>query len=110
MEPIVIHIKDAPLGWEDDPHFVYIGRPGGKHPHAKWGNPYPIGQICKRCGQYHGTGGSTLACFEAYAQEAALPVNMLTGRVLVCFCKPNPCHGDVLVKLWREHNERVIPQ
>lgn len=23
----------------------------------------------------------------------------LRGKVLVCFCKPNPCHGDILAKL-----------
>ncbi len=26
-------------------------------------------------------------------------IDELRGKILGCFCKPNPCHGDVLVEL-----------
>ena len=32
----------------------------------------------------------------------------LNGTTLGCWCKPNPCHGDVLVKLVQEHNQNNI--
>ena len=28
------------------------------------------------------------------------------GKTLGCWCKPSPCHGDVLVKLVKEHFEK----
>jgi hypothetical protein len=32
----------------------------------------------------------------------ALPENAILG----CYCKPLPCHGDVIIKIWKElHNE-----
>jgi hypothetical protein len=31
----------------------------------------------------------------------ALP--SLGGMTLVCWCRPRPCHGDVLVEAYREH-------
>ena len=32
-------------------------------------------------------------------------IPLLAGKTLGCWCKPNPCHGDVLVKLVQEHLE-----
>ena len=32
-------------------------------------------------------------------------IPLLVGKTLGCWCKPNPCHGDVLVKLVQEHLE-----
>jgi hypothetical protein len=32
-------------------------------------------------------------------------IPLLVGKTLGCWCKPNPCHGDVLVKLVREYLE-----
>lgn len=29
----------------------------------------------------------------------------LQGKRLGCWCKPNPCHGDVLIRLLAEHNK-----
>ena len=38
----VINIKNAPKGWQNNPDYVYIGRP------SKWGNPFRIGKSCSR--------------------------------------------------------------
>jgi hypothetical protein len=72
------------------PGAVYIGRP------SKWGNPFVIGR--------DGTRGAVVAKYRAWlsgnpALMAALPE--LCGKDLVCWCAPQACHGDVLLKLAR---------
>lgn len=72
------------------PADVYIGRGRG----SKWGNPFVIGQ--------DGDRAEVIRKYEAWLQQqpallAALPE--LRGKTLVCFCKPQACHGDVLAKL-----------
>ena len=67
---------------------VYIGRP------SKWGNPFVIGK--------DGTRTQVIAKYEAWLRRqpalmAALPE--LRGKVLGCWCAPQPCHGDVLARL-----------
>ncbi len=67
---------------------VYIGRG------SKWGNPYIIG-----------VDGNRMLCIQKYKEYimqkpellACLPE--LLGKNLVCYCKPQPCHGDVLIDL-----------
>ena len=92
---------------------VYIGR-AGRGELGTFGNPYKVGVTCERCGVVHGTGESTLPCFEAYLIERVQtdPVFKarllaLRGKVLGCFCKPKPCHGDVIVKWLSE--QPVVP-
>ena len=48
--------------------------------------------------------GSTLAEYEQYVRRNPALVHeipLLAGKTLGCWCKPNPCHGDVLVKLFQ---------
>ena len=80
---------------------VYIGRAGHGND-GYFGNPVAIGRKCPICGLVHNTGGSTLPCYTKYLiqklqdSEFKNKVKGLHGKTLVCFCKPNPCHGDVL--------------
>ena len=77
-----------------EPYDVYIGRG------SIWGNPFTV--------QEHGRD----ICIQMYEQyirerlsnEPALVQELLTlkGKTLGCFCKPKPCHGDILVKLIQE--------
>jgi hypothetical protein len=78
---------------------VYIGRQcymgGWKLPKSKWANPFSI----KDC---NGSAKIAVEKYRKYIQEqptlmAAL--GELEGKVLGCWCKPQPCHGDVLVSL-----------
>ena len=69
---------------------VYIGRG------TKWGNPYVIGQ--------HGSRDEVIAKFkkDLWQKMKAGTITYtdlleLKGKRLGCFCKPQPCHGDVLV-------------
>ena len=71
------------------PDAVYVGRP------SKWGNPYPIQGTLTR--------EDVVQMFRVYA-EAVLEkepdwLKPLTGKDLVCWCAPKPCHADVLLEL-----------
>ena len=67
---------------------VYIGRG------SKWGNPFRIGQDGFRSQVIEKYRAHLLASPDLLA---ALPE--LKGRTLCCFCKPAPCHGDILAEL-----------
>lgn len=88
MKTRVVHCKR-------EPYDVYIGRP------SKWGNPFS-----------HKEG--TLAKYRVFTREEAIQkyrewimtqqhlladLHELQGKRLGCWCKPLPCHGDVLVEL-----------
>lgn len=88
------------------PGSVYIGRVG-KGESGYFGNPYAVGEKCRRCGVVHNAGGETFPCYELYLNERASlepefrrAVEQLRGKFLWCpgGCKrrDEPCHGDVL--------------
>jgi Domain of unknown function (DUF4326) len=96
----VVNLFKCPVGWMDDPSYVYIGRPG-KGMTGYFGNPFK-----KEPGEDI---GSTLDRFEEWARRRLahdeayrIRVGKLFGKKLVCFCAPKPCHGDVLAKLAAE--------
>lgn len=91
MTTTVANKYKLPLGWEKDPRYVYIGRPG------PWGNPYIM--------QGEDTRDEVIALFKKDFDHAVLfpegqwghkSVETLRDKVLVCFCAPKPCHGDVI--------------
>jgi hypothetical protein len=77
----VVHCKREPCD-------VYIGRP------SKWGNPFRVGP--------DGTRQEVIAKYRAWiVQQPKLmrALSELAGKTLGCWCKPEACHGDVLVEL-----------
>ncbi len=80
--------------------YVYIGRGHG----SVWGNPFTHiekGTLAKYVVPYD----QVLEKYEEYVRADAqlmLRIGTLRSKVLACFCKPKPCHGDVLVKIWNE--------
>jgi len=68
---------------------VYIGRP------SKFGNPFVIGQ--------HGDRAQVIKRFEEWllAQPKLVEAakQELRGKNLVCWCAPQACHGDVLMRI-----------
>lgn len=66
---------------------VYIGRPG------PWGNPFSIGKDGDRL--------TVISKYREWLQaQPALIERMkteLSGRPLVCWCYPLPCHGEVIL-------------
>ena len=75
---------------------VYIGRGRG----SKWGNPFVIDK--------DGTRGEVIAKFERYLCDSPLLAHIgeLRGKDLVCWCAPEPCHGDVLLRYANKHHTR----
>lgn len=65
---------------------VYIGRPG------PWGNPYRRGTVEQRIEAYRRRIWTHLEDGVLTIEELAA----LDGKTLGCWCKPGPCHGDVL--------------
>ena len=83
-----------------DKYDVYIGRVG-KGQDGYFGNPIRLTSEAQR--------GSTLEAYEKYLRkrletdsEFKTRFLELDGKTLGCFCKPKPCHGDVIVKLLEE--------
>jgi hypothetical protein len=74
---------------------VYIGRG------SKWGNPFSH----RRGTQARWIVESREEAIEAYREWVytqpylIASLHELRGKTLGCFCKPLPCHGDVLAEL-----------
>lgn len=75
---------------------VYIGRKcengGWSLPQSKWANPFRVS-------------GDQQAAVDKYREwimtqpDLLNSISELKGKTLGCWCKPLPCHGDVLVEL-----------
>ena len=72
--------------------YMDIGRP------FALGNPFHIGKDGDRL--------TVIAKFEAYARDNLNILNIIEdipeGTMLGCYCKPQACHGDVIIKIWKE--------
>lgn len=87
METKVVNIRT-------DSYDVYIGR-AGHGQDGYFGNPFKLKPGMDR--------GSTLNSYSAYFHnrltsdpEFRRRVQELKGKTLGCFCKPHPCHGDII--------------
>ena len=90
----VIHIKDSPKDWKNNPDYVYIGR-SGKGLNGFYGNPFRLYNETER-----------IECLERFTKwfimrldddkEYKQKILELKGKTLICFCKPALCHGDVI--------------
>jgi len=92
MSARVVHCKQEPFD-------VYIGRP------SKWGNPFTHIQDGNTKAKY--ICSSRKEAIEKYRQWITKGggryllqhIGELRGKTLGCWCKPQTCHGDVLVEL-----------
>ena len=86
---------------------MYIGRDMSHHVTgafgSKWGNPYKTRKKDKK---------SLKKCLKKYEEyvrsnpDLLNAVMELEGKELGCWCKPSPCHGDILIKLFKLLKER----
>lgn len=91
MKTKIVHCKK-------EPYDIYIGRP------SKWGNPFSHKP-------------NTLAEIKVASREEAIEkyrewiksqpellasLEELRGKILGCWCKPQACHGDILLELLGE--------
>ncbi len=97
-KPRVIHYGDR--FWFTDEELVYIGRamPRQGLKASPWANPYRIG--------VDGDRAQVIALYRANLEgrlsgdrELVDELAELSGKVLMCWCSPAPCHGDVLAEL-----------
>merc|ERR1719210_897323 len=94
-----------------DKYQIYIGRPQGKskpksgHPKVGWGNPFRMGSSSR---------GAVIREYTEWImkpEQAALRAEartLLKGKTLGCFCKPLPCHGDVLAVVANSANDAEL--
>lgn len=100
--------------WTDDPNNVYIARRGvvfindngakKRYPEKDsiWSNPFKIDK--------DGTREEVIAKYRRYIINKIHNENLfdklskLKGKNLGCWCKPESCHGDVLVELIEHYN------
>lgn len=80
------------------PYTLYIGRP------SIFGNPFPVGVNSRE---------SVIRKYFEYAINNKRLLesirNIPYNAILGCFCAPLPCHGDVIITLWRYmHDEDFI--
>lgn len=108
--PVVVNIKRGQA------YTVYIGR-AGHGLDGYFGNPVRRGHQCPVCGAVHHDRLATIDCFELYARRRLVEdatycrkVRALRGERLGCFCAPQACHGDVLVKLCCELHGIAVPR
>lgn len=95
--------------WMGNPNHEYIGRCGivfinkERFPKksSQWANPFTV----KKYGMER--------CLEMYEdwvrekikEEGIDELKKLEHKVLGCWCKPNKCHGDILIKILNELDE-----
>jgi hypothetical protein len=91
VAPLVVHCRRAPYD-------VYIGRPG------PWGNPFSWKD--DTLATWKTTREGCLPAYEAWLRSqpelVARARRELRGKVLGCWCKPGPCHGDILTRIANE--------
>ena len=69
---------------------------------SKWGNPYGYDKKSRN---------SLKKCLERYEEHIRRNPDLfnalteLEGKELGCWCKPSPCHGDILIKLLKERQD-----
>jgi hypothetical protein len=80
-----------------EPSDVRIDRP------SRWGNPYRIGQPWSDLIADRMTRADVIQRYRGWLQGQLIIdpafLEPLRGKVLGCWCKPLPCHGDVIVEL-----------
>lgn len=113
----VINLKGRkPQTVNEEKNELYIGRSifmgGWKLPKSKWFNPFKAGK--------DGTLDQVLVLYEKYVHDTGLikDIQELNGKILCCWCYPNPCHGNVLLRLlngehvnihnWEENKKKKI--
>ena len=104
--PRIINVKKQSLvklgyrdleHWLEDSNHVYIGRTNTRVKGAigsQWGNPYPEAKFGR---------AECIAKFRQYVIEfpgdkLRQDLVGLKGKTLGCWCKPDACHGDVLLE------------
>ena len=86
---------------ELDKEIVYCGRKnyqgGWKLQESIWGNPFKVKDFKST--------EEAIDKYEEYIRNKPIllgSLNQLVGKKLACWCYPNPCHTQVLIKIMKE--------
>jgi hypothetical protein len=93
----VVHINK-------EPYDVYIGRP------SIWGNPYSHKQGTLAEFKVNTT-KEAISAYEKYLlsnSELMESLQELKGKTLGCWCKPGPCHGDIIIKILKTYGNELF--
>ena len=110
----VVNIKNSELRkigyrdfnhWNSLPQNIYIGRANSYLgvPASKFANPYRITSYSDRT--------SVLEKYENYIRSSPQLlkcVNELDMKTLGCYCFPEKCHGDILIKILKEKVSDIV--
>ena len=114
MKTTIVNIKVAELRkrninsfleWDENSNNIYIGRnttfyvPGTVK--SKWFNPFSV--------KKHGL-DEALVLYENYIRNHPTLYNQLEElecKTMGCWCHPNKCHGDILLKLLLEKKQNL---
>jgi hypothetical protein len=92
---------NSALEWMKGENNTYIGRAChyvGISANSMWHNPYSV--------KKHGR-EEALRLYEIYARDILYNrLDELEGKTLGCWCHPQACHGDVLVRLLAEKRSK----
>ena len=84
---------------------VYIGRAcnmgGWRLNQSKWHNPYSVKQYGRddALNRYR-------TYIESNTNNLLNDLHELAGKQLGCWCKPSPCHGDILRELFKKQVQK----
>lgn len=81
-------ILNAKLCGTSAENAVYVGRP------SKWGNPFTIGRDGNRT--------EVIAKYEEWIveqPELMAAIRTLRGKNLICWCAPQRCHAEILMRI-----------
>lgn len=78
-----------------DEYDIYIGRP------SIYGNPYPASNRIKSISLFKNYFYNRIKSDKHFLDK----VNSLQGKTLGCFCKPLPCHGDIIIEFLEKKDE-----
>lgn len=89
--------------WMEDRDNVYVGRGGvvfvdGRRFPSKasiWANPFKVGDDRDSCVELY----RKYITSKIREEPEKYDLSVLRGKTLGCWCKPDACHGDVLVEL-----------
>ena len=88
LEASIEKMKTKVVNLKNERYDIYIGRP------SRWGNPYIMGK--------DGTREEVIEKYREWIVKQPYfyeELHTLKGKRLGCFCKPLPCHGEVLIEL-----------
>jgi hypothetical protein len=91
---VIPRVKNRRLEPVDPATDVIVHRP------SRWGNPFVIGR--------DGNRAEVIAKYRARllkSPELIASLHELRGKHLVCWCSPQPCHADVLLRLANEERK-----